>query len=158
MRIVEIRITQDLASLRRRKYPEALFPRKPVIPAFIPPLRKLLPVALENTDLGVFKRRFIPTSLLPLIPKYSSGADIIGHGILIGTGILYNFAACVLDALVLEYLTPRCTVPQVNMPIAYITAINMPNDAVGCSGTTTTIPATGSLQTLVEGGEGPIYG
>jgi hypothetical protein len=160
MRIVEIRITEDLARLRRKKYPEALYGTRPVPPWHPYYKRGLRPLSnFDDTDLAPVKiRRIYPVALVPATPKFSSGASFIGQGVLEATGILYNFAACVLDAIVLEYLTPRCNVPQVLMPIAYITAINMPSDSVGCTGTTTTIPATGALQTLVDGNAGPIYG
>jgi hypothetical protein len=108
-----------------------------------------------DTELGVTKRRGIPPQVIPPVPHLLGAGTIVGQGLLSATGTLFNFAACNIDCVVTLYLVPRCLTPQVNMPIAYVTQLNMPGDSIGCTGTTTTIPATGAFQTLVEGNSTP---
>lgn len=109
-------------------------------------------------DSGLYtlpRRRFIAPIFAPPPPVFTGAGTFTGQGLLIGLGILLNFKACVPDAIPTLYLVPRGFLPTVLMPIAYVTQVNMPGDLVGCTGTTTTAPATGSFNTLVEGNSVP---
>jgi|SRR5579871_37331 len=101
------------------------------------------------------RKRTYASQFAPPPPVFQASGSFTGQGIFTGVGILFNFNACVPDAIPLLFLVPRGFQPTVLMPIAYVTQVNVPGDAVGCTGTTTTTPATGALNTLVEGNSVP---
>jgi len=115
---------------------------------------RIVEVRFER-DTGVYVRKKIAALLAPPVPVITGTGSFTGQGILSGTGILFNFKACVPDAIVTLYNVPRGFQPVVLMPIAYVTQVNMPGDNVGCTGTTTTTPATGAVNTLIEGNNVP---
>lgn len=109
---------------------------------------------------GSFIGQGILTSAIPIIIISSflgqgvltSSLSLGGNGF-IGSGVFYQFLSCPRDSTVILYLVPRANVAVV-MPIAYINGIFDYNEVPQCGPTSTTIPATGALVTLVEGQDG----
>lgn len=156
MRIVEIRLSSDLGKFKPR-IPSAILwpPVTPPLPQFPNKTRVHNTITFDDTDLAVFVKRYVNPGIFAPVPRVLGAASLLGQGILTANGLLYNFAACLIDSLVTAYNMPHLKTPKVLMPIAYVTKVNMPGDTVGCTGTTTTVPATGALQTLVEGNSVP---
>lgn len=80
---------------------------------------------------------------------------ILGSASFLGQGILMEFVPCSRDMVLTSIQMPRSIV-AVTMPIAYITQLNVPSEKPSCGPVSTTVPATGSLDTLVEISSDPL--
>ena len=98
------------------------------------------------------KRRPFPQYLNT--PSINVTGTFLGQANFAGAGTGGNLLTCPIDSILQKFNNPRTT-PAVVMPIAYITKVNNFTTAPNCSPTTTTIPATGSFATLVEGSTQP---